>query len=79
MRTLFAVLIGLTSLAAVFPASTQAATPAAAPASVARTLLRDLLPHSADGLPADLNVVAETSGLCLYPSLTWQTARPRPI
>lgn len=69
MRTLLALLIGLTSLLGVFLTSAQEATPAAAPASVARTNLRYFLPYSADGLAADLNVVAETSGVCLHPSL----------
>jgi hypothetical protein len=69
MRTLFALLIGLTSLVGVFPGSAQEATPAAETVSAARTNLRYFLPYTPDGLAADLNVVAETSGVCLFPSL----------
>jgi hypothetical protein len=69
MRTLFALLIGLTSLIGVFPASAQDATPTVETASAARTNLRYFLPYTPDGLAAGLNVVAETSGVCLFPSL----------
>lgn len=69
MRALFALLIGLISLSGVFPASAQDATPVAETVTAARTNLRYFLPYSPDGLAADLNVVAETSGVCLVPSL----------
>ncbi len=69
MRALFALLIGLTSLIGLFPASAQDATPVAEPTSAAHTNLRYFLPYTPDGLAADLTVVAETSGVCLFPSL----------
>lgn len=69
MRALFALLIGLTSLSGIFPASAQDATPVVETATVARTNLRYFLPYTPDGVAADLNVVAETSGACLVPSL----------